>query len=182
MKENSVKYNYELGDEMMSTYEDALDNVTLKASEIIARTDTRNTVTDLYNVISEKCENGDLLNDLNGIERIFYLCQTFELEMNSGGINQFYHSPSGNYANETVEALLEIGAQQTALILDKGNNVFKEGIVPEDQEARIEEIENLDYRDVSWLFDELDCQYNICTDFLEELNLAYVLANKEAFM
>lgn len=166
----------------MATYEEVLDNVTLQASEIIARKNQNEIVSDLYNVISEKCENGDLINELNGIERIFYLCQTFELEMNNGGINHFYRNVSGNFANETVEALLEIGAKQTALILDKGNSVFKEGIVPEDLDVRIEEIENQDYRDISWLFDELDRQFYERKEDLEKLNLDYVLSNKEAFM
>lgn len=166
----------------MATYEDALDNVTLQASEIIAREKHDEIVADLYNVISEKCENGDLLNDLNGIERVFYLCQTFETVMNSGGIHQFYHNVSGNYANETVEALVEIGAKQTALILDKGNSIFKEGIVPEDLDVRIEEIDNQDYRDISWLFDELDREFYMYKDNLSQMNLIYVLANKEAFM
>lgn len=166
----------------MASYEEALDNITLKASEIIARKDTQNIVIDLYNVISEKCENGDLLNELNGIERVFYLCQTFEMEMTNGGINEFYYRTSSNYANETVEALLEIGAKHTALILDKGNAVFKEGIVPEDQEVRIDAIQHLDYSEISWLFDELDRQFDEHEDQLDKLNLEYVLANKEAFM
>ena len=55
----------------MATYEDALDIVTLHASEIIARSDTDQIVSDLYIVMSEKCESGSLLNNLNGIERIF---------------------------------------------------------------------------------------------------------------
>lgn len=166
----------------METYEDALDNVTLLASKIIARNDQSKIVDDLYNVISEKCENGDLIDNLNGIERIFYLCKTFELDMNNGGIEQFYQSDSGNFANETVEALLEIGAKQTALILDKGNSIFTEGIVPENKEVRIDEIHTLDYRDVSWLFNELDNEFYVYTDNLNDLNLNYVLSHKEAFM
>ncbi|MFQ7318245.1 MAG: hypothetical protein ACLRO0_05645 [Massilimicrobiota timonensis] len=55
----------------MATYEDALDNVTLQASKIVARKNTVNLVEDLYNVICEKCENGDFINELNGIERVF---------------------------------------------------------------------------------------------------------------
>ena len=43
------------GDDRMATYEDALDNVTLQASKIVARKNTVNLVEDLYNVICEKC-------------------------------------------------------------------------------------------------------------------------------
>ena len=59
------------GDDRMATYEDALDNVTLQASKIVARKNTVNLVEDLYNVICEKCENGDFINELNGIVIFF---------------------------------------------------------------------------------------------------------------
>ena len=166
----------------MATYEDALDNVTLQASKIVARENTENLVEDLYNVICEKCENGDLINELNGIERIFYLCQTFGIEMNNGGIHQYYENSAGNFANETVEALVGIGATHTALILDKGNSIFKEGIVPENCEVRIEELGSFDYSEVTGLFDELDKQFHECIEDISSLNLKYVLVNKEAFM
>ena len=50
---------------MMPTVEDVLDDLTLQASEIVSREDDSQIVIDLYNVISQKCENGDLLNELN---------------------------------------------------------------------------------------------------------------------
>lgn len=65
----------------MPTVEDVLDDLTFQASEIIARQDQSHLVIDLYNIICQKCENGDLINELNGIERVFYLCQTFVLRM-----------------------------------------------------------------------------------------------------
>lgn len=166
----------------MPTIEDALDDLTLQASEIIARSDHRQIVMDLYNVISQKCENGDLINELNGIERVFYLCQTFALSMCDGGIESYYSETSGNFANETVEALLEMKANRTALILDRANGIFHEGVVPEDQQLRIEELKSLDYREISWLFDLLDHEFQELKEDLETLSLHYVLWHKEAFM
>ena len=58
------------GDDRMATYEDALDNVTLQASKIVARKNTVNLVEDLYNVICEKCENGDFINELLSLSNI----------------------------------------------------------------------------------------------------------------
>ena len=138
------------------TVEDVLDDLTFQASEIIARQDQSHLVIDLYNIICQKCENGDLINELNGIERVFYLCQTFVLRMCDGGIESYYSEAAGNFANETVEALLEMKAKRTALILDRGNGLFQEGIVPEDQQQRVEELKSLDYSEVSWLFDLLE--------------------------
>ena len=133
----------------MPTVEDVLDDLTFQASEIIARQDQSHLVIDLYNIICQKCENGDLINELNGIERVFYLCQTFVLRMCDGGIESYYSEAAGNFANETVEALLEMKAKRTALILDRGNGLFQEGIVPEDQQQRVEELKSLDYSEVS---------------------------------
>ncbi len=50
----------------MPTVEDVLDDLTFQASEIIARQDQSHLVIDLYNIICQKCENGDLINELNG--------------------------------------------------------------------------------------------------------------------
>ena len=94
------------GDDRMATYEDALDNVTLQASKIVARKNTVNLVEDLYNVICEKCENGDFINELNGIERVFYLCQTFSLEMNNGGKVLIMATPMTIIMKTMLETLL----------------------------------------------------------------------------
>ena len=87
-----------------------------------------------------------------------------------------------NTLNETVEALLEMKAKRTALILDRGNGLFQEGIVPEDQQQRVEELKSLDYSEVSWLFDLLDHEFQELKEDLEALSLQYVLCHKEAFM
>ena len=166
----------------MATIEVVLDDFTLQGSKIIARQDHQEIVIDLYNVICQKCENGDLINELNGIERIFYLCQTFMLRMCDGGIESYYNEPSVNFANETVEALVEMNAKRTALILDRGNGIFQEGIVPEDLQQRIEELKGLDYIEISWLFDLLDHEFQELKEDLEALSLDYVLCHKEAFM
>ncbi len=41
-----------------------------------------------------------------GIERVFYLCQTFVLRMCDGGIESYYSEAAGNFANETVESII----------------------------------------------------------------------------
>ena len=81
-----------------------------------------------------------------------------------------------------MEALLEMNAKRTALILDRGNGIFHEGIVPENQQLRIEELKNLDYSEISWLFDLLDQEFLQLKENLEMLSLNYVLNHKEAFM
>lgn len=57
---------------------------------------------------------------------------------------------------------------------------LKNGIVPENLEVRIAEIRELNYGEISWLFDELDREYAENVDRLDELCLKYVLENKEA--
>ena len=166
----------------MVTYQEALDNETLNASEIINREDVSLLICDLYDTICMKCENGTLINELNGIERVFYLVKTFDVEMNNGSIYQFYKNEFGNYANETVEALMEVGADILALILDKGNSIFRNGIVPENLEERLRQIDEVDESDKMWLFDNLDYEFKEYSGGLDALCLTYVRDHKEAFM
>ncbi len=166
----------------MGTYEDALDDETLKASKIISRTDQSQLVCDLYDVICTKCENGEKIDELNGIERYFYLAKTFDIIMNAGGISEFYKNSVGNFANETVDVLLELGLDVLALILDKGNSIFRNGIVPENEEERLLQMHEVDENDIMWLFDNLDYEYSMYHEDLDNVCLEYVITHKEAFM
>lgn len=52
-------------------------------------------------------------------ERVFYITQTLEMEVNSGGFSQFFYNFSGNFTNGLIGAFFEIGAQATVAICQK---------------------------------------------------------------
>ena len=99
-------------------------------------------VTELWGIMEEKCDYGEKMQALNEQERIFYVAQALEMEVNNGGFSQFFYNDSGNFANEIVTAFQEIFAYHTAEICQKAVNAFG-GEVPIDRDEREELMDEL---------------------------------------
>ena len=134
-------------------------------------------IIDLFTAIDERCEYGDAMKKLNEHERLFYITQTLEQEVNNGGFSQYFYNSSGNFANEVVDAFTQIGAHKTAEICKKAVAVFN-GHVPEDREERQSLLESLDCEDI---FDECDNAFFNYEDDLEALNYAYIMNHRKFF-
>lgn len=65
-------------------------------------------------------------------ERIFYVGQLPEIEVNNGGFSQFFFNSGGDFANEMVS---KIGAVKTAKICEKAVSIYS-GAVPADWNDR----------------------------------------------
>ena len=68
-----------------------------------------------------------------------------EAEVNNGGFNQYYWNSAGELAAETVNSLKEIGAHETASIVEAANSNFPNSLPPKNREERqdiLEELEN----------------------------------------
>ena len=135
-------------------------------------------VIDTFSAIDEKCEYGDAMEKLNEHERLFYITQTLEQEVNNGGFSQYFYNSSGNFANEVVDAFTRIGAHKTAEICKKAVAVFN-GQVPVDRDERENLLESLDCEDI---FDECDNAFYDYEDDLEALNYAYVMKHRKFFV
>jgi hypothetical protein len=92
--------------------------------EILEIEDKTNMVSELYNCLLEKCSDGENLLVLSKEEQIFYLCESFELEVNNGGFYRFFWNSTGNYADKTIEALKIINANDTAKLLEEEVHYF----------------------------------------------------------
>lgn len=68
-------------------------------------------------------------------ERIFYVTQTLEMEVNNGGFSQFFYNSSGNFSNGLVAAFSAIFAPKTAKICAKAISAFGQEI-PVDRDER----------------------------------------------
>jgi hypothetical protein len=77
-------------------------------------------------------------------DRTLYCAWTFCGEVDAGGFEQFLRGDSGRRAQETAEALERIGATDAADLLDRAIRLFPSGRVPEDADARGEELDDLD--------------------------------------
>ena len=134
-------------------------------------------VIDTFSAIDEKCEYGDTMEKLNEYERIFYVVQILEQEVNNGGFFQFFYNSSGDHSNEIVDAFTKIGAHKTAEICKKALAVFSSK-VPADREERQNLLESLDCEDV---FDECDDAFYDYEDDLEALNYSYITKHQKFF-
>ena len=81
---------------------------------IWALTDTNDFVVAMTEYLDNKTKYGEDMSVLSKEERIFYITQTLEMEVNNGGFSQFFYNSSGDFSNELVGAFTAIGANATA--------------------------------------------------------------------
>ena len=87
-------------------------------------TDTNDFVVAMTEHLDNKTQYGEDMSALSEAERIFYITQTLEMEVNNGGFSQFFYNSSGNFSNELVGAFTAIGANATAAICQKAISAF----------------------------------------------------------
>lgn len=156
-----------------------LGRVRLSCQDILRIEDSTNMVVCLSGHIGKKCGYGVATRNISRAELTIYLCQALEGEVNNGGFSQFFFNSSGDYASETVEALREIGALKTAVILQKANSVYPNGLVPKDRDEREQYL--LDNEEVGKALSEADDAFYGCEENLAELSYTYVMNNRGQF-
>ncbi len=76
--------------------------------------DKNGSIIELDCFISELCDYGDDFGKVTDHQKLFYLNQNLEREVNNGGFNLYFLNSSGDNAHETISALKAIGADKTA--------------------------------------------------------------------
>lgn len=133
--------------------------------------------------ISEKCEYGEEIDNLSYPERIFFITQAVEMEVNNGGFNQFFVNSSSDFAEEMVKAFEEIGAIHTAKICKKAIKALGRELPPVGSDEREEVLgELVESDEINDILEECDDAFYEYEDDLEELNYAYVMKNKDYFV
>jgi len=128
--------------------------------------------------VVKKCRYGDAMESLSAPERVFYITQSLEMEVNNGGFSQYFFNSSGDFANEVVNAFVEIGAIKTAEICKKAVAIFGEK-VPADRFERDDVIS--DNEELEEILCECDDAFYKYPDALTTLNYEYVMKNKAFF-
>ncbi|WP_299124557.1 DMP19 family protein [uncultured Tenacibaculum sp.] len=137
-------------------------------------------VMEIDSYLNKKSEYGEKIEKLNSSQKSFLYVENLEREINNGGFNQYYFNSSGDFSQETVNALLEIGAKKTSKIVQKANSEFKNGIVPKDRTERQNELELIQQKaKKSW--NKCDSEFYKYQDNLTELLIAFVVNNKMDF-
>ena len=143
-------------------------------------TDTNDFVVAMTEHLDNKTQYGDDMSVLSEAERIFYITQTLEMEVNNGGFSQFFYNSSGNFSNELVSAFTAIGANTTAAICQKAIAAFGRDI-PVDRDKREEMLDELESEEIDEILEECDGAFYDYEDNLNELNYNFVMKNKESF-
>ncbi|WP_431046413.1 DMP19 family protein [Roseateles sp. L2-2] len=91
--------------------------------------------------ISKFIETG--ANDLTPLQMIAVGTWMLEGMVNNGGFDLYYCSSAGDLALQTVDALKQIGAPQTASLLAAANAEFPGGVPPADPELRQQVLDSI---------------------------------------
>ncbi len=142
-------------------------------------TDTNDFVIAMTEYLSEKTQYGEDMSVLSDAERIFYITQMHEMEVNNGGFSQFFFNSGGDFSNELVGAFTAIEATATAAICQKAIDAFGRDI-PVDRDERQEVLDELSDK-LDRIFEECDDAFYNYEDDLNELNYQFVMKNKEQF-
>lgn len=140
-------------------------------------------VIEMMQYVTEECEYGDKLENLNEAQKVFYITQTLEMEVNNGGFSQYFFNSSGNLGNEIVVSFEKIGAMKTAEICKKAISVFPDDF-PTDWGKRQEILTPDDEKEeesIEAFLNECDDAFFEYEDDLMELNYQFIIENKESF-
>ncbi len=149
-------------------------------NNLLNSVDINSTIIELDNFIGELCNYGDDFSKLTDHQKLFYLNQNLEREVNNGGFNQYFRNLSGDNSHETILTLTKIGAYTTADILAKAIEQFPNKEVPKDSDKRILTINQIEaFANDVW--NDLDQRFYQYQDDLNALNIEYVRKHKDFF-
>ena len=113
-------------------------------------------------------------SELSASERIFYFAYIFMLEVNNGGLHQFFFNDTGEHSHETLLALNEIDPNDSSVILNQAISLFPSANVSMDTLERREALEKIDInrlRKLDEAFYKTDDSFDSCLISYAQKNL-----------
>ena len=151
-----------------------------KIDKLLNLEDETETVIQIGELLWEKSKNDKDFESLNEYEKNVIFIEMLEGQVNNGGFDQYFFNSTGEYAYETLKALEEINANQTAKILNSAIKAFPTLPVPKDTEQRRELMEDIP-DNISENWDKLDDEFYEYPENLAGLVIEYVKTNKKEF-
>lgn len=149
-------------------------------AEIWAIEDEYSFVYEMSFYIAKKCDYGSNLDALSEAERIFYITQTLEMEINNGGFWQFFFNTPESVFCETAAALEAIGAEKTAALYREASAAFGEEM-PDDRASRIRMLQKVGMEEGYEILSPYDDAFYAYEEDLNALNYAFIQSNRDAF-
>lgn len=136
-------------------------------------------VFEMNKYVGAKCAYGGKLEALSGPERVFYVGQVLEAEVNNGGFSQFFYNSSGDFAGELVVVFQTIGAVKTAQLCQRAVDALGETAFADwsERQKLLAEVDD-ETEEILGACDDTFYDYE---EDLAALNQAYVLSHRDAF-
>ena len=154
------------------------DSTTIE--EIWEIEDEADFVSEMCMYIEKKCDYGSNLRALSEPERVFYITQTLEMEVNNGGFWQYFFNTPEDIFCETAAAFEKIGAEKTAALYRKAVSAFGEEM-PNDRISRVKMLQKLGMEKGYEILSPYDDGFYATEEDLNALNYAYIQSNRDAF-
>jgi hypothetical protein len=148
--------------------------------KVLQNPNQEESIFEIDSLLNVKCDYGAKIERLNASQKTFLLIENLEREVNNGGFDQFYFNSSGDFANETISALEEIGAYKTAEIVRTANSELKNGNVPKNQTERQKQQEIIRENAIE-TWNKCDEQFYRYEEDLSSLLIKFVRNHKQDF-
>jgi len=113
-------------------------------------------------------------------ERNIVYIEELEREVNNGGLDQFFVNSSGDYAEETINALKQIRSVRFLKILETAVEQFPNAKPPKDRDERLEVMERIEDKTAS-IWNALDDEFYKYDEDIYSLMIEYIRANIKEF-
>ncbi len=151
-----------------------------KLNKIWAMADGEERIIALSEYVAEKCRFGIKMEKLSRPERVLFITQNVEMEVNNGGFSQFFYNSSGDFADEMVQAYREMGAGKTAAICQQALDAIGQPL-PQNRAERIELLENIETDALTDALNACDEAFYAYPEDLNALTDAYVKQHQAEF-
>ena len=132
-------------------------------------------------VFDENNDESIHLNRLSSEAKIVYFSWWCDAEIHNGGFDQFFFNSSGDYTQETMDALNIIGASISLSLFEKAISWFPNSRPDPDREKRWKQMEPFG-ESVAYekLLNELDAKFYKYEDNISNLVNEYISKNQNA--
>ena len=127
-------------------------------------------------VVDKLMRDQRAISDLSAAEKTFWLTWSFQAETDNGGLRQFFFNNSGEWAQETVDALKDVGASEIADLLQNAINLFPDRTASPITTVRRDTLKTME----ASLFQPIENLYYQRNDILNDLMIKHVKKNMVA--
>ena len=150
-----------------------------KSSELTLE-DKADYVFSIYKDIDEKCNQKDNLDILNPCQRTLYVALMLEIDVHTGGFEEYFYSQSANYYKEAVESFEEIGSYKAGEICHKAISVLGDGL-PIDRAEREDYFNEIMEDSIDEILYNCEVELKELSDELTSLCYDYIKSNEIYF-